>query len=618
MNYFKLVFSCLILVFFGKPSYSQSISSLEHGDEDSFLNHLLEVNEEWKHHSENCPTGVASFETDLDRIELHLNLVAKSLRSNPPSNLNLEQSRNRLFLIQKLENYANNRVFPINKYHPVRQPYFVDEHGTNCAVGQLIVESGNTGLVSLISKEHNYDYIVDIETVGLTEWADKYGFTLEELKWIQPTYPPTTSIDPVLGGANGPVSEMVYNPYDGSVLIGGSFTELNNYPCLNVGFYKDNQLNCFGNGVDGVVHDLVVQSGEVYCFGELQNNGITYPLAKFDGASWTYISIPSRNEATCTAANNGGAGYQIEVAINHSSFSGKQEIWHLLNDGNWERKAEVNGIILDIIASGHGRVHAGHFDTVSVFNSSGMVDSMFSVHNVVIKQNYSPIWFGIGSEISDTVNVVKSIGGGLIFGGTCGSQPGESNICLSRYLNGSLQTLCYSPFGEQWSINTMAYNNGSTLMLGGVFDIIPLVGTQGNNLASYHLVYNTLGAMANLDGSVNGLAYQGADLYIGGHFNMNMTVNLNHLGRIISTASIKEPISESDLNVYPNPFNSVINIEGVDDGLAFSILNMNGQEIISGLVNDKKILGLERLASGTYLFHIETSKGLVVKKITKQ
>src|SRR5690606_11839229 len=134
--------------------------------------------------------------------------------------------------------------------------------------------------------------------------------------------------------------------------------------------------------------------------------------------------------------------------------------------------------VLDIEASSYGRVFGGHFDTVSVFDNNGTIDTSFNVNNVVIKNNLNDLWFGIGSEISDTVKVVKYINGALLFGGSCSNQQEMSDVCMSRYLNGTLQPMYikYSA-APDYSVNAIAYNGGSKLMFGGNFEIDYMIGT---------------------------------------------------------------------------------------------------------------------------------------------
>jgi len=600
-------------------SCSLSLYANNHNLTNSHFNHLSEINKEWLNHKEACPKSTISFNSDIDRIQLHLNLVIKHLKFNKPSNLNSTQLSNRMYLLVELKKYADKKIFPINKYHSTRQPYFVDYLGTNCAVGQMIYRSGHEQLVIKISKTHNYDYIEDIKTKGIKKWANEFGFTLEELKWIQPTYAPSTIIEQVLDGTNGSVTKIVNNSFDGSLTIAGDFTELNNLPCLNIGIYKNDQLSCLDTGVDGIINDILNQSGDIYVFGELNHNGQVFPVAKYDGSSWSYLSIPNRDSAICTSANFGGFGYRFEMTISHSSIPQHQEIWHYLTTNTWEKQAKVKGIILDIIASTYGRVHVGHFDSVIVYNPNSVIDTTLIVNNVLINSNNTNSWYGIGSNISDTVNSVIEVGSALIIGGTCSNQPGTSNVCLSRYFNSVLQPLFLNNLGtEDYSVNTIAYSNGSELTFGGNFQINPGFGPYGSNLATYNIANNQVQPIALLDQAVNSLSYFNNELYIGGDFQTNLAIqNINYLARIVSTVGIDKLPYDNLFNLYPNPFTTLINLEGIEDGVTFSILNIDGRIIKNGTIMNNKINDLDLLSKGTYLLHLKTTNGLLVKKIFK-
>ncbi|WP_107039585.1 T9SS type A sorting domain-containing protein [Brumimicrobium mesophilum] len=614
-QYFTRIKTFLFIIFIGISSSFQANNSIP---VDSYFNHLSEVNEQWNNHLEIAPNGMVSFDSDKDRIQLHLNLVIKHLKENSPSGLNSNQLSNRLTLLNKLQDYANKKVFPINKYHSLRTPYFVDHLGTNCAVGQLIYFSGNEDLVVKISNEHNYDYIKDIRTEGILEWANEFGFTLAELKWIQPGYPPTQTMDQVLGGTNGSVEKIVINNLNGGFSIAGNFTELDNSACLNIGYYINDQLSCYGNGIDGKINDIQHKTDGIYVFGEFPHDGEVYPLAKYDGVNWDFIGIPGRNGATASAANFGGQGYIYEVAIAHSSIPNHQEIWHYLNSNTWERQAKVNGNINDIIASGYGRVHVGNFDSVIVYNSNATIDTTFSVNNVVISKNYEDVWYGITGEISETVNTVKEIGGALIFGGTCQSSAFGNDVCMSRYFNSVLQPLYLNDHQYlQYSVNTIAYNEGSEFAFGGDFEVMQGL-TFGYNLAKYDLIANQVIPIAMLDHPVNSVAYMNDDLYVGGDFEINLyTQSINYLGKMSSTVGLNENIAELNLNVYPNPFNSILKLEGIEDGAKYSILHTDGRVVKSGIIENEKITDLDFLPKGSYLLQLESEQGKVVKKIFK-
>jgi hypothetical protein len=590
-----------------------------HKQDKSYLDHLSEINKEWLKHKEISPLGSISFNSDVDRIQLHLNLVIGHLKVNVPSDFNSKQFSNRQILLEKLQQYADHKVFPVNKYHAVRQPYFVDEIGTNCAVGQMIYDSGFKDLVAKISQEHNYDYIADIHTAGLQEWANEFGFTLNELKWIQPTYNPSTTIDQVLGATNGEVVKIVNNYSDGSLLIAGKFTLLDSLPCLNIGRYKNNQLSCLGNGVEGIVNEVVELYGQIYAFGELSFNGDIYPIAKFENSVWTYLQIPTRENATSTAANRGGAGFRFEIAISHPSIPGHQEIWHCMVNNTWVKKAMVKGVVLDIIPSGYGRVHVGKFDSVTVYDATAAIDTTLVVNNVLINTNNTSNWYGITGNISNQVNVVAEIGGALIFGGTCNNQPGN-DVCISRYFNSVLQPLYLHVIDPQvlgFSIKSIVMGSGSSFVFGGDFRSVPYSYVDGKNLASYNLINNNIEFMAKFNQKVNSLAFLDGKLYIGGQFQSNAFQTVNYLARVESSLGTKEINAFSSLNAYPNPFSSTLNLEGIENGASYTILFIDGRIAKKGSVLGEKIEDLDFLPKGTYLLQLKTEKGFVVKKIFK-
>ncbi|MEO1715324.1 MAG: hypothetical protein AAFU60_18505, partial [Bacteroidota bacterium] len=145
-----LFYTCLIFLFLGASvtTYAQS-----HSHSNSLFNHLATVNKEWLDHADACPQGTMSFASDIDRIQRHLDLVIDYLLDNIPAHLTAEQLENRVELLAGLQTYADQKVFPINTDHPTRQPYFVDDFGTHCAVGQMMALSGNQALVAAIQKE---------------------------------------------------------------------------------------------------------------------------------------------------------------------------------------------------------------------------------------------------------------------------------------------------------------------------------------------------------------------------------------------------------------------------------------------------------------------------------
>jgi len=123
------------------------------------------------------------------RLQSHLKLVEELLRLRPVDHLAPEQLQNRLQGLDHLREYWMSGSFPSNINRPYqRHPYFIDHLGVPCAVGFLIIQSGHEQLAERISWQDNDLYLDQMEDEELKEWIRNSGFTLDELRLIQPTY----------------------------------------------------------------------------------------------------------------------------------------------------------------------------------------------------------------------------------------------------------------------------------------------------------------------------------------------------------------------------------------------------------------------------------------------
>ena len=595
-----LIFSSICL--FGQDS----------NEDNSYYNHLFEINKEWQFHKDACPEGTISFGSDRERIALHLKLVCQELRIHFPEGLSAEQFQNRISLINELELYADEGVFPTNLYHQERRPYFVDDFGVHCAVGYMMHRSGNDELVSRIVNAHNYDYIRDIKTEGVNEWANEHGFTLDELKWIQPSYPTPNNMETVGGGTNGPVNGTYYNLYDGSMIVFGEFTELHGMNCLNIGKYKDDQFSCFGNGVSGQINAVGRNADTIYAFGSISNGEQTYPLAKFDGVGWNYIDIPGRDGAS---ASTGFATSEICIAINHSSNPTAQEIW-TFEAGVWTKRAEVSGTVYDLESLGSSRILGGHFSSITPFENAIPQPSQNCNNAAIINNQY--IWTAITGPTPDTVKCAKYVGDKIYLGGTAET---SSDPCLSRYYNGVVQPEIYPyDFGagtgnDRVVINDLELEMGEpNLILGGDFNIGWMY--YGNNLCRYDMINGWIQPIGSLNKPVNSVLLYSSELYIGGDFDQNLSTPVYHLGRMISTLDITNAL-KNVVSIYPNPFQDQITIEGVPNMVSFIIYDQNGKEVGSGILENNKIANLEDYPKGNYILKVSYDGKFITKKISK-
>lgn len=590
---------------------------------DLYFHKLYEINREWAHYKDFCPKESVHFETDNDAIQAHLLLVCKYLEDNPSQFYNESQLSYRNILIEKLKNYANKKEFPTNSFHLERTPYFVDIHGVHCAVGYLMKESGYTDLVAKIRENENYSYIAEIQTEGVSEWAKKHGFTVDELKWIQPTYGISQNFVKAIGdGTNGPVNKIVENKTSGGIIIAGDFDSLNLEPCLSIGVYDNSQFSCLGGGVTGTINDIFSTQTEIYLFGQFDYQGDVYTMATYDNGSWDYFNIPSREGYIATAGmirNN-----RIEVAINHPDTLNKQEIWVESNSNIWYKGLEVNGFIRKVGAFGNRGVFAGWFTEAIAYNDLGVaLDTVFT-KNVIFKEPYNNNnWTPInGTEISDTVNTFVVTGGQIYFGGSTSNDSTSNNILISRYLNNTFQPIMYTNFlgyEDFYSINAIAIDNENNgLIFGGDFKIQPTIGTSGNNLLSYDVFNHTSSLRAMLNNRVNTIASYSNEIFFGGDFTSNFSVEINHIGKFNKFLSTQNELNDKKtVNVYPNPFTNYIQLENVSSDEKYQIADLHGKMVQSGSLNPGLKIDLSSLSKGTYFLTIERDQQVIHKKIVK-
>ncbi len=125
---------------------------------------------------------------DHERIRSHLELVENLLRATPPPpEERLAEARGRN--LDALHDYWRRGQYPVNTTVPGgRNPIFVDENGTACAAGALIIASGHAPLAARIAKTMNARYLDQMHDAELDDWVSNSGLSLGELRLIQPAY----------------------------------------------------------------------------------------------------------------------------------------------------------------------------------------------------------------------------------------------------------------------------------------------------------------------------------------------------------------------------------------------------------------------------------------------
>lgn len=589
----------------------------------SNFEYLNSINKEWGKRTMVAIPDNYEVKSDREWIQMHLRLVANYLEASTASTLIASQRTNRADLIQVLRGYANKGVFPTNHYHAERRPYFVDNYGVHCAVGFLMKESGATELVAQIRRDHNYDYIRDIKTEGVSEWAEEHGFTVDELAWIQPSYPASTPMTMILNGTNGTVNKVVDDFFHGGLILAGDFDTLDQLPCLNIGVYQNDQLSCLGGGIDGVVSHIGYKYGydKYVVFGSFNNNGVTYPVATYDGVSWTYMEIPNRSGAVSNIGST-STHFDFEVAIEHPSIPNSSEIW-AFDNGMWQHLCTVNGPVYANENSDLGRVYAGHFDTVVVYNGSGTIIDTLETNNFAYTKYPNYTWYGHQSTaISDTVRSIESVPGGqLYFGGTSGGS-NVNNVSLTRYLNGVMQPLNnLSPWSgyPPSTIYALKYvQNESAIYIGGYYSYIFGMGDYGMHIGKYHIVTNGFEILGYPDSTVYSIELYNGEIYLGGAFTEQYGTTLNHLAKIDYSASLTSMSLEDNVAIYPNPVQDQFVVSfAQQDNMDVNVYDINGKLIDRQTGTHEINFNSSDWNSGVYIVSIKVGDAILRKRVVK-
>ncbi len=609
-----------ILIFFAQISFLSHLIGQDFSEDLSSIEHLYCVNKQWVNHVGICPDKKVNFSSDNKRIEYHLELVINELKNNIPAGFSKNSLKQRNLLLDSLAIYAKKQEFPCNTKYNERRPCFIDNFGVHCAVGYLMQASGSEKLAQQISQDYNFEYLEDILTPGIASWAFSNGFTIDELKWIQPSYIPNTTINQIGNATNGEVSDF-YTHYNLNKLIfSGNFTAVDSLPCLNIGYYSENQLFCYEGGIEGTINDLGHASGaEVAVVGDIINDNQHFPVALFEDDSWNYYTIPQREGATGILIRNGLPGNKMLVVISHPSIIGMQEIWSLTYGGIWEKNATIIGSVSVVKQDILDLYFGGQFDTVFVGDQEQ--DTLYNLNNVLVLSN-SNTWHGIPEGvICDNVKSIKKVGQTIYFGGEASTSDESSHILLTRYINNSLQPLIsiegyYLPDSIVWSINEIVYNGTENLILGGVYWRAGM-GINGRNLLEYNLVDNTIEMLAMFDKPVNTIMYYDDHLFIGGNFNENgYQQPINYLARLENPLSVREVYQQGDIKIYPNPFSDKINITGLVSNTSYKIYASDGKLVKSGRT-DGEISGLEGLTGAIYYLEILGERSEIFQVLKK-
>jgi hypothetical protein len=531
-------------------------------------------------------------------IQLHLSSVIEVLSLRNVQHLSQSQQNQREFLLKSLESYAMQGIFPVNDYLAYQNPVFIDRYNTHCAVGFLMQQSGSENLAREIQRNQNFAFVRQISVDGVSEWAYEHGFTLDELAWIQPGYPPNTLVSPLLGGVIGAVNDIFM--YNGDVIVAGNFSQADGQTANNIASYISGfagflWIETYG-GTNGPVNALDTLNFQLIAAGEFSVAGTSSVnnIARLGNNGWEAmgggifgkVNDLEWHEGELYAAGDfqfiGGGPANADIA----KWNGAE--WMPLGWG-------TNGSINALRSSPDGLFFAGDFTEAG---NAPILHVGKLISNVP-----EPLGLGIAAPVNDIElwNNKPVIASNLkyqgeVFGlmqfnaGNWEALPGISEMATNDSL-GSMRCL-------------MVTNN--ELYVGGDFSVMELM-TFGENLAKWTSldVYPT--SVAVFDSTVYCLDIIQQSLIAGGEFTHHLGTEINHIAFLDNVLRVdKIDGSSSDFSVFPNPCKGEFLIQNNSRFSFANLYSIEGKLIDSFDVKGSKKITLP--SAGIYMLKTENGE----------
>lgn len=259
---------------------------------------LVHINAEWLKQPEatslnktvlsNC-----KWKTENEVIQSHLLLVYQILKGRGTHHLTALQQTNRHKNLASLLQYAQTGRFPVNNKIAKRNPVFIDDFETFCAVGYLIKVSGYEWISREIQQHENLLYVKQIQNPNLKNWSAHCGLSVDELAWIQPGYLYNNNTKGVGKGVNGRINTMEADTLNRLLYIGGAFSLCDSaIASSNLAVIDVSGSNAFYKGFDmvfnGEIFALKLHQQQLYVGGGFvcDNNTNHKNIMRWNGLEW--------------------------------------------------------------------------------------------------------------------------------------------------------------------------------------------------------------------------------------------------------------------------------------------------------------------------------------------
>jgi len=293
---------------------------------------------------------------------------------------------------------------------------------------------------------------------------------------------------------------------------------------------------------------------------------------------------------------------ELHAAGLSSGFAGISHMVMKLDQGNWTNAGNDLNDTIRTIESYEGSLFIGG-DFTADFGSTITLS-----HAAVL--DTTGVWVEAFGGLNAPVYDLQNVFGSLYAGGPIGDAGDPLYGLALRYpsdtawynlLNYTIQH--FLPFNGERLIRRLEMV-GSQLFAAGSFDLQPLVGTVGQNVAWIDPGSGWVVPLAIMDGPVFSLQEgQNTSLYAGGSFSIMTGQSVPNIGWTdVSVMSVAENTG-LDIRIWPTPSNGVVNFRMDAElvGLTAQIFDMSGRLVeslrINGAVDSFDLTGLK---NGSY------------------
>lgn len=581
--------------------------------------HVTEVNVQWTAQAPvfSGADDMVRYTDDAARIRTHLHLVRGILTERKATGFTKVQRARRIQLLQRLGTYADERRFPQNHVLPYRNPVFIDPHGTACAVGWMMIESGHRDLAERISATMNMAYVLEMPESPLwpeiAAWAGSNGFSAEELAWIQPAYGPPILWTPVGGGTNGPV-DAAFTMGNGDLVIAGHFTEAGGVACNGAALWDGTSFTAMGSLPEGTIHCGIDNGGEPVIGGSFNNGSVD--LLRWNGSSWTPETVFASKSSVVTALHT--AGGILFAAGGQSGFAGTE----------YAVKSEILGTWNQLGGSLNGPIHALEHLGLELFAGGEFTGAFLSTQDELMHMARltTDTWQPVGSGLDGNVYDLLQYNDRIYATGDMASMIGYS-FGLARIgandpdweqLMPNIQNYISVGPTDMPSIGYAMLEHEGRIFIAGVITYFEIM-TMGDGLIVYNGNPDDVGAYCNFMGVGRALALRnGSELVLAGASDA-----YNHVISTDIETGITPIDGRIDVRVSPNPVTDDVRITA--DAMSLrtadvTVLDAAGRRVSPAMERQSGALLIDasELTSGTYTIRIKATEGLSTARFVKR